>query len=314
MDIELIALVGALGGGAFGAAIGGQPAFIFTGFAVLVGAAAALAGAKYDFLTNIAFGPVFGPHISFAGGVAACAYAARRGAFETGRDIATPIAGTSRPDALLVGAAFGAGGYVVQKVLADILEKSDGIAWTDTVALTVTISAFVVRFMFGRKGPLGEPEGEAARRPRLSISSDAVWVRHQGAWPMTVAIGLAAGTLSAYAMTSIAAGTDVDLAATVAVLAFGFSAVSLLFLQFDQPGPVTHHMTLPAAVAATTVLAAGGAPGVALAMGALAGLAGALVGEFAARVFLIHGDTHIDPPAIAIFVLNTLILLVDQIV
>lgn len=313
MDIELIALVGAMGGGAFGAAIGGQPAFIFTGFAVLVGCATALAGAKYDFLTNIAFGPVFGPHISFAGAVAACAYAARRGALDTGRDIATPLAGTARPDALLVGAVFGAGGYVVQKVLADVLEKSDGIAWTDTIALTVTISAFVVRFMFGRKGPLGEPTGEAVDRPRLTISSDAVWVRHQGEWRMTVAMGLTAGTLAAYAMTSIA-GTSVDLATTVVTLGFGFSAVSLLFLQFDQPGPVTHHMTLPAAVAATTVLAAGGAPGLALALGAVAGLAGALVGELAARLFLIHGDTHIDPPAIAIFVLNTVILLVDQIV
>ena len=313
MDIELVALVGAMGGGAFGAAIGGQPAFIFTGFAVLVGSAAALAGAKYDFLTNIAFGPVFGPHISFAGGVAACAYAARRGVFDTGRDIATPLAGTARPDALLVGAVFGAGGYVVQKVLADVLEKSDGVAWTDTIALTVTISAFVVRFMFGRKGPLGEPTGEAVDRPRLTISSDAVWVRHQGEWRMTVAMGLTAGILSAYAMTSIAS-TSLDLATTVVALAFGFSAVSLLFLQFDQPGPVTHHMTLPAAVAATTVLAAGGAPGLALAMGAAAGLAGALVGELAARLFLIHGDTHIDPPAIAIFVLNTLILVVDQIV
>ena len=155
---------------------------------------------------------------------------------------------------------FGAGGYVVQKVLADVLEKSDGIAWTDTIALTVTISAFVVRFMFGRKGPLGEPTGEAVDRPRLTISSDAVWVRHQGEWRMTVAMGLTAGTLAAYAMTSIA-GTSVDLATTVVTLGFGFSAVSLLFLQFDQPGPVTHHMTLPAAVAATTVLAAGGAPG-----------------------------------------------------
>jgi hypothetical protein len=37
-----------------------------------------------------------------------------------------------------------------------------------------------------------------------------------------------------------------------------------------------------------------------LILGALAGLAGALVGELAARAFLIHGDTHIAPPAIAI--------------
>ena len=29
-------------------------------------------------------------------------------------------------------------------------------------------------------------------------------------------------------------------------------------------------------------------------------VAGALMGELASRVFLIHGDTHIDPPAVGI--------------
>lgn len=61
--------------GVFGAAIGGQPAFIFTGFMVMIGVANSLAGGGFDFLGNVAFGPVFGPHISFAGGAAAVAAA-----------------------------------------------------------------------------------------------------------------------------------------------------------------------------------------------------------------------------------------------
>jgi hypothetical protein len=40
--------------------------------------------------------------------------------------------------------------------------------------------------------------------------------------------------------------------------------------------------------------------------GAVTGIVGALVGEMCARLFLIHGDTHIDPPAAAI---ATMILL-----
>ncbi|MEZ5364899.1 MAG: hypothetical protein R2748_21855 [Bryobacterales bacterium] len=37
-----------------------------------------------------------------------------------------------------------------------------------------------------------------------------------------------------------------------------------------------------------------------LAGGVVFGLIGAFAGEFFARVFLNHGDTHIDPPAAAI--------------
>ena len=77
-------LLAALAGGAFGAALGALPAFIFTGFLVIAGQTA-------QFVTNtlsesaigdavigsgaitgmIAFGPIFSPAISFAGGASA---------------------------------------------------------------------------------------------------------------------------------------------------------------------------------------------------------------------------------------------------
>lgn len=307
MDIEVVALFAALGGGAFGAAVGGQPSFILTGFSVLVGVAAALAGAKYDVLGKVTFGPIFGPHIAFAGGVAAVAYAARRGEMESGRDIATPMVGIGRPDALLVGAAFGVGGYLFNQFLASVL---NGATYSDTIAITVTVSAIVVRLMFGRTGLFGRITPEVRERGRMSVSSDAVWVAHQGGIALNVVLGAACGLIAAYAMVTIA-GIDPQLASTVRTAIYGFSAVALLLLQFGQPGPVTHHMTLSAAVATSTIMIAGGSEGVAMALGVVAGVAGALFGELAARVFLIHGDTHIDPPAIAIFIVTSIVLACD---
>src|SRR6056297_3362187 len=79
-------LLAAFAGGCFGAAIGALPAFCFTGFAVIAGEAANLlsvgAGESVSLGASITgsvgFGPVFGPHVAFAGGAAAAAYAAKK--------------------------------------------------------------------------------------------------------------------------------------------------------------------------------------------------------------------------------------------
>jgi hypothetical protein len=64
-------------------------------------------------------------------------------------------------------------------------------------------------------------------------------------------------------------------------------------------------------VAAVAVLAGfGGSATAAMIAGAVAGIAGALLGEFFSRLFLIHGDTHVDPPANAIWVMATVIVVI----
>jgi hypothetical protein len=93
---------------------------------------------------------------------------------------------------------------------------------------------------------------------------------------------------------------------------FGFSAVSLILLQIGFDCAVTHRMTLPGAVAAAAVLGAGGTPLVAVLLGA--SVAGALLGELFSRLFLIHGDTHVDPPANAIWVMATVIFVFSLLV
>ncbi len=171
MDFSLTLLLAAFAGGLFGAAIGTLPAFLFAGVAVVISVAAAAAGSDFDFIGNVAFGPVFGPHVSFAGGVAAAAFAARRGDLENGRDIAAPLAGVNDPITLIVGGLFGAGGYVVVTFLNRLLTHGEPglfyLTYTDTIALTVVISAIVARLMFGRTGLFGRLDAEAQQRGRF---------------------------------------------------------------------------------------------------------------------------------------------------
>ncbi len=313
MEFSVALIIAAFAGGVFGAAIGGQPAFIFTGFMVMIGVANSLAGGDFDFLTNVAFGPVFGPHIAFAGGAAAAAYAAKRGVLESGRDIGTPLAGSGDPSVLIVGGLFGVGGALLQVALAAVLSVNGSadapVPLTDSVALVVGISAIVARLMFGSTGLFGTLEEDARERGRLRPGGAQVWVEHQQGLLQVSVIGFGAGGLSAWAVTFFTAAGD-QYATAAGILMFGVSAASLILLQFGLPGPVTHHMSLPAAVAAAGALSLGLGGSAALLVGAIGGVLGALLGEFYARLFLIHGDTHVDPPALAIATMATLVVIV----
>lgn len=306
MDLGLAILLAAFAGGLFGAAIGGLPAFIFTGFAVLAGVAAGLGGSEFDFVGLIAFGPVFGPHISFAAGAAAAAYAKRRGLLDDGKDIAAPLIGLGDPSVLLVGGLFGLGGHVVQQALFVIIGS-----YTDSIALTVGISAIVARLAFGRSGLFGSLSPEAQRRGRFIPGEDQVWVAFQQGFLQASVLGLGAGILSAWMLTVFVAANP-EYGAVGLVLGFGISAATLILLQIGFDCPVTHHMTLPAAVAAMQITGGEGVP--AILVGGVFGILGALVGELFSRLFLIHGDTHVDPPANAIWFMTTVAILIGLLI
>ena len=75
--MSFIAILVAFAGGIFGAAVGALLAFVILGFLILVAVAAQSMGAD---LMSIPLGPAFGPHVGgFATGVAAAAYAAKKG-------------------------------------------------------------------------------------------------------------------------------------------------------------------------------------------------------------------------------------------
>lgn len=297
MDLSLPSLLAAFGGGLFGAAIGAIPAFVFCGIAVLLGVVGAIAGAPFDVLGLVGFGPIFGPHVAFAGGVAAAAYAGRRRELDDGKDVLAPLAGLATADVLVVGGVFGTLGHVLEQ----LLETGIG-EYTDVVALVVVVSGVIARFAFGRTGLGGSPTEEARSRGRFTPGGANVWAAYQQDFPQAALLGLGTGLLSAWlALEIVAAAPEAELAATT--VGFGISAFSLLFLVIGTSAPITHHMTITAAVGA---LATGS-----VLVGALVGAFAAVVGEASSRLMLIHGDTHIDPPANAIWIVTSIVLLVE---
>jgi hypothetical protein len=276
-------IVMAFGGGVFGAALGALPAFVLLGILIVVGVGVQAAGGGSEFL-DFFWGPAFGPHTGgFAAGIAATAYAARRGKLDSGRNVLAALAGLNSPDVLLIGGCFGVVGHVVHWALVRA-----GVDWTDTIALSVVVSGCIARLLWGN-GILGKvPDGES----RFSPGQERRWLFWQSDPLQLAVLGLGAGLLSA----GLALGLGAERGGLF--LGFGLSCASLIFLQIGVRVPVTQHITLVAAIAA---LATGS-----LLWGAAAGIVTSMLGELFARLFLIWGDTHIDPAAVSIFVMTAL--------
>ena len=284
--------IAAFAGGAFGAAIGALPAFIFTGFAVIAGEALNIgggpAGDGVSGLTGyVGFGPIFGPHISFAAGAAAAAYAAKQGYMDDGKDILW-AAGTNHIDVLMVGAVFGLIGHAGTSTLNLI-----GFP-TDNIAMLVFISALIHRVVFGYS-IIGEVTGsglfDVGPWERDEDDAPGIWLPWQYKWGNVAFLGLIGGILGAFIWQATGSTT----------LSFGISAASLVFLQAGTDNiPVTHHITLPGSVGALGAGAAGYTPSLVLIIGGLFGVFGATMGEVCNRVFYMHGKTHVDPPAFGI--------------
>ena len=332
LTIEL--LIAAFAGGLFGAALGPLPAFVFTGVLVIVGETLAIVHrtlgpetAVPPVTDAIAFGVVFGPHVSFAGGAAAVAFAAHRGyidapgfAYHPAKLITRGLG--TKPDVLLVGGAFGVLGHLL------LVGSTTISAPWDPVAMAVVLSALAHRVVFGYDlvgnvrmkdlldmSPFERQAGTAAdgsgstERKRPPVEP---WLPYMYRWDGVALLGGAVGVLGAYL--AYVTGS--------AFLAFGISAATLLFICAGVDGiPVTHHITLPAS---TAVLAVAGVPMTeatpetvaaaiplweALALGAVFGLVGALVGELLQRIFYAHAETHLDPPAASIVVTSALVAL-----
>lgn len=185
-------IVVAFGGGIFGAAVGALAAFEFVGLLVIaMTVVQIITGASSDFIT-FPFG-LFGPHTGgFAAGVAATAYAAKKGKLGSGRDITAGLSGLAAYDVLLVGGVFGAVGYIIAWGLNQIPAFPSGNAWTDTVALTVVISGVVSRLVFGKTGLFGKPE-QGIRH--CYPPQDKCWIPYHSRIPQLSVLGLGIGLM-----------------------------------------------------------------------------------------------------------------------
>lgn len=281
-------------GGAFGAILGALEAFIFTGITGLIGIVFACAGIPFDWLGTISFGPFFAPNISFAGGVAAAAFAKKIGALDSGKTITLPLLSLKKISVIAVGGVFGALGYLVAYGMGKALPGQ-----IDAGGFTVVVSAMAAKLLFS--GELLGKVGTEDKRlgGRYSPLAKTVWVGYMTTAAEKTMLAITAGGLSAY-VTSVMLQNQ-QTAGAAPFVGFCISAVSLVFLQFGAPVPVTHHITLCASYA---VLASGGN----LYWGIAAALFASFAGDFLARTFHNYGDVHVDPPAMTIALTSFLVL------
>lgn len=268
----IILIASAFGGGLFGALVGALPAFIMVG---IIGLAGLTAGAgAVDLVGNVAFGSFFGPHIAFAGGVAATAYAHNKNKIESGGNILLPMAKLNDHMTLIVGGIFGVLGFLINHIYNIVLEIP-----TDTIAMTVFTSGMIARILFGKTGLLG----------KKCTDGNRVFVPTKESGVFLITMGLGAGIISSY------------YAVTTGLVVLGFlvSATTLIFTQMGHPVPGTHHITL---VSASAAVASGS-----ILIGALFGILSALLGDLIGNIFNSFCDSHIDPPAGTIFLLSFVI-------
>jgi len=273
-------LVMSFAGGVFGSVIGGLPNFVICGVAAVVGLGVVLVSGDGTFVNAIAWGPLLNPGVSFAGAVAAAAYAAKKGKLESGgKDIVTPLASLNAPDVLLVGGVFGAlGGALIW--LNGKLPMIGGWPIMNPAVFAMLVTAAIVRLMFGKTGLFGKCQ---AGQNRWVPSAGAGWLPWQEKPVMLLLIGLGFGLPIAFIIQTMPE-----------LFTFGFAigAVWLVFLGLGKPVLVGHHIGISAGMA---TLITGD-----VWWGATFGVIAAFAGEWAACLFLNHGDTHIDPPATAV--------------
>ncbi len=269
-------IMAAFGGGLFGALIGALPAFIFTGFSGLIGVGLIMAGSDFDWLGTITFGYLFGPHIAFAGGVAAAAFAAnKKKVLGNGADILTSLNKFTDPTILIVGGVFGVVGFLINYLLGSVWGTP-----TDTVAMTVWISGVIVRLVFGKSGFTGNKvEGRKYMPTGKAIVYDIL---------LGVSLGAVIGFLAQWS--------------GVAAIGFCISAATLIFAQTGFDTPATHHITLLAGVAALAT----GSIWMAMVFASIS----AIIGDVGVTALNSECDSHIDPPAFAIFIVTTMVLLI----
>ncbi len=288
--MTLLQILTAFGGGMAGSLIGGTMAFAFAGLTGLIGIILILSTGDSTFLDQITFGPFLGPHVAFAGAVAAAAFAGQKSLLP-GSDADRPLFHFKDPSVLLVGGMFGVIGHIIERFLA-----STGIPM-DTVATTVVISGVLVRLLITRSSLLSTSDAESVPETDtdtiydadgddgITAGSTASTVLFDGVW----AFGL--GLITAFI---------VDLTG-IESIGFALSAASL-FMAYSSaaPFPVTHHVTMVAGYAMMTFDS--------YFIAAIFAVIAVITGIFVEKWTNMDVKSHLDMPAVIIALYGFIIL------
>lgn len=265
-----------------------------TGVFSVAGSVAAICGAgdtSNILLNYVAFGPFFGPHIAFAGGVAASAFARKKGITENGADIATALGGCNEPSVLLVGGIFGVIGFLFKElVVANLFAGTiSNRLITDTPGITVFCSAILVRLVFGGKLRTGT-EVFSKGKPLANT--------------LIIAIGYSLVTGGIYTG-AIHSGVPAEgFGGAYPTLIFGLAAIGLIFAEIGQPFFGCHHIVIIAAATVVQCYVSSGNLWLSLLMSVVFGTIASLLADFEGHFLNSGSDSHVDPPAFAIFIMT----------
>jgi hypothetical protein len=292
--MNIFALIAAFGGGVFAASIGALPAFIMTGVFAVVGAVAGICGADGGFLAGyMAFGSFFGPHVSFAAGVAAAAYAKKKGYSDNGANIVACASCYNKADVLLVGGIFGVIGFLIKElIVANLFAGTiSPMLVTDGPGIVVFTSGVIVRLVFGGKLRTG--------KETFSKGDGLVTT-------IMIAIGYSIAVAGVYLWAAQTLPEDVvaRISGNYAVLIFGMAAVGLFFAEMGQAFFGCHHIVIIAAEATVQSYARMQNMYVSLIVGVIFGVLAAILADFEGHLLNSGTDSHIDPPAFAIFIMT----------
>ena len=288
----LFNILAAFGAGVLAASIGAVNAFIMTGIMAIIAGVTACAGVADGVSSVIAFGTVLGPHMSFAAGAAATAYAKKKGYIDNGCALGQGLTYLGKADVLVVGGVFGIIAYliadfVVAKIFGGLIPYG-----TDNPGMTVVISGIIARLAFTDNGV------KSANPTLMSKGSDltALLVRAAG---LSLAVG---GTGAA-----LAAG-GVSLAGYNLII-FGLAAVTLIF-----PGMGSwHHIGIISAYATMIAVGAGMAAGGVVVMALVAGIAVAILCNMENCLINTGVDSHIDGEGFSICTMTIVLNIVASV-
>ena len=288
----LFNILAAFGAGVLAASIGAVNAFIMTGIMAIIAGVTACAGVADGVSAVVAFGTVLGPHMSFAAGAAATAYAKKKGYIDNGCALGQGLTYLGKADVLVVGGIFGIIAYVIAEfVVAKIFGGLIPFG-TDNPGMTVVISGIIARLAFTNNGV------KSANPTLMSKGADltALLVRAAG---LSLAVG---GTGAALAASGVSlAGYN--------LIIFGIAAITLLF-----PGMGSwHHIGIISAYATMIAVGAGMAAGGVVVMALIAGLVVAILCNMENCLINTGVDSHIDGEGFSICTMTIVLNIVASI-
>lgn len=283
---QIIPFILAFFGGVFGAAIGGATSFIIFGLLGIIGIGLLVATGSDVFLNTIALSPIVGPHVAFAGGVAAAAYVgklARKGELTTpegetiefsGGNIFAPLHSFGKIGALIVGGVFGVLGFGTLYVLDNIVGLQ-----ADNIAIAVVLTNIIARMAFGDGELLSDLPPEVNKMELITNN-----FLFNILWSFSLAV----------VMGSIIEGIQIPL------FGFALGAFILVFIAAGIKVPMIHHIALIGGMAMQVfgnIWLAG-----------LFGVIAMVLCDTIGVTFNANAKSHIDPPAAAIIVLSLILL------